>query len=124
MAQRPLRPCRRPGCRRLTADGWCDEHWPEPRPGKPHQRGESAAWHRFYDLPAWQTLRGAQLIREPWCAECTRLGIRERATVVDHIRPHRGQLELFLDAGNLQSLCKLHHDQKTMRERRERGEFR
>lgn len=32
------------------------------------------------------------------------------ATVVDHVKPHRGDLELFLDRTNLQSLCKPCHD--------------
>lgn len=32
------------------------------------------------------------------------------ATVVDHITPHKGDIDLFLDSRNLQSLCKQHHD--------------
>ncbi len=32
------------------------------------------------------------------------------ATVVDHIKPHRGDPSLFFGAANLQSLCKWHHD--------------
>ena len=38
------------------------------------------------------------------------------ATVVDHIKPHRGNELLFYDARNLQSLCKLHHDSTKQRE--------
>lgn len=38
------------------------------------------------------------------------LGRVVMASVVDHIKPHRGNLELFLDADNLQSLCKRCHD--------------
>ena len=45
----------------------------------------------MYNLPIWtDKLRPAQLLREPFCRECARQGIRTRATVVDHIRPHRG----------------------------------
>lgn len=36
-----------------------------------------------------------------------------RASVTDHIRPHRGDVELFRDQKNHQSLCKRHHDEKT-----------
>ena len=34
----------------------------------------------------------------------------EVATVVDHIRAHKGNEALFFDANNLASLCKTHHD--------------
>ena len=36
-----------------------------------------------------------------------------KATVVDHIIPHRGDQKLFWDRGNWQALCKRHHDIKT-----------
>lgn len=32
------------------------------------------------------------------------------ADVVDHIKAHKGDLDLFHDPSNLQSLCKHHHD--------------
>ena len=32
------------------------------------------------------------------------------ATVVDHIKPHRGDIDLAYDPDNLQSLCKPCHD--------------
>lgn len=38
------------------------------------------------------------------------------AKVVDHIKPHRGDKELFWDSTNWQSLCKRHHDIKTATE--------
>ena len=41
-----------------------------------------------------------------------------KATVVDHIIPHRGDAKLFWDEGNWQSLCKNCHDHKTMTEDR------
>ena len=39
-----------------------------------------------------------------------------RATVVDHIKPHRGDQKLFWDQNNWQPLCKEHHDRKTLNE--------
>ncbi|SPA17227.1 Putative phage holin (fragment) [Cupriavidus taiwanensis] len=44
-----------------------------------------------------------------------------RATVVDHVRPHRGDRRLFLDRTNLQSLCKLCHD--SVKQRMEHGQM-
>lgn len=38
-----------------------------------------------------------------------------QATVVDHIKPHRGDVELFRDSENLQSLCKHCHDSHKQR---------
>ncbi|WP_455873077.1 hypothetical protein [Rhizobium yanglingense] len=32
------------------------------------------------------------------------------ATIVDHIKAHKGNGELFCDPSNLQSFCKRHHD--------------
>lgn len=120
MASKPLRPCRHPGCPELTRDGWCPKHRPQ------HRRRVSADYHGWYLLPIWtDDLRPAQLLREPWCRECARLyppddpRSRTRATVVDHIRPFRGDWALFVDPANHQSLCKHHHDQKTVREQAE-----
>jgi 5-methylcytosine-specific restriction protein A len=39
--------------------------------------------------------------------------IYTKATVVDHIIPHRGNQRLFWDQNNWQALCKRHHDLKT-----------
>lgn len=38
------------------------------------------------------------------------LGQTVVASVADHIRPHKGDMALFLDRANLQSLCKPCHD--------------
>ena len=115
MAMKPLRPCRRPGCSALTREGYCPKHKP-----KPAARRESAEYHAWYSLPIWtDDLRPTQLLREPWCRECAKRGIRTRATVVDHITPHRGDWAKFIDPTNLQSLCKTCHDRKTAREQAE-----
>ena len=117
MAVKTLRPCRKPGCPELTRQGWCDKHKPI------YQRGESADWHWMYGTPLWkQRLRPTQLLREPFCRMCAAEGHRTRATVADHIVPHRGDWALFSDPDNLQSVCKRHHDQKTMQEQRERAQ--
>ena len=112
MARKPLRPCRKPGCPALTREGYCPAHKP-----KGTKRQGSEEWHWMYTTRQWrEELRPAQLLREPFCRVCAKQGIRTRATVVDHRTPHRGNWTLFIDPGNHQSLCKHHHDQKTMRE--------
>ncbi len=123
MASKPLRPCRHPGCPALTRDGWCPVHKPKQTP-----RRESAQWHSWYSLPVWTgQLRPAQLLREPFCRECAKRGIRTRATDVDHIRDHKGDWARFADPANLESLCHSCHSRKTAREvaakRRKNGEI-
>lgn len=116
MAQKPLRPCRHPGCQNLTRSGYCERHQ---RPKAPRQ--SSAEYHSWYSLPIWKDdLRPKQLLLEPFCRQCAAEGKRVRATTVDHIRPHRGDWALFVDPNNRQSLCKRHHDQKTAREMAQR----
>ena len=46
----------------------------------------------------------------PLCVMCQADGRVEPATVVDHIKPHRGDSAMFWDRSNWQSLCKRHHD--------------
>lgn len=112
MAMKPLRPCRYPGCSALTREGYCPEHKP-----KQTVRRESAAWHGWYSLPVWtEELRPNQLLKEPFCRECTRCGFRVYATDVDHIRDHKGDWSRFVDPDNLESLCHSCHSRKTMRE--------
>ena len=115
MAQKPLRPCKHPGCPNLTRDGWCPKHRPK------HVRKRSAAYHGWYLLPIWTNhLRPDHLLEEPFCRVCAAKGYRVRAEVVDHIQPHRGDWGLFSDPANLQSLCKRCHDQKTAAEQRQK----
>lgn len=116
MANKPLRPCRHPGCRELVASGYCAAHQP-----KRADRKESAQWHWMYELPIWkQVLRPGQLLREPFCRECAKRGERVKATVVDHVVPHRGDMGKFSNPDNLQSLCESCHNRKTLQERNAR----
>ena len=68
------------------------------------------SWHYLYNRKAWKELRLDLLAKEPVCVFWLREGKLTPATVVDHIQAHKGDIALFLDPENLQSLCKLHHD--------------
>lgn len=67
-------------------------------------------WHHLYQTSAWQRLRHAQLSMQPLCEFCLLTEDITEAEVVDHRRAHKGDLDLFHDPNNLQSLCKHHHD--------------
>ena len=111
----PFKPCRHPSCPNLVrGGGYCRLHQ------KAHTapRGESENRHSLYSGAEWKKLRAYQLMREPYCRECARHGITKRAEDVDHIIPHRGDLRLFRDTENLQSLCHSCHSRKTIAEQR------
>ncbi len=64
----------------------------------------------LYNSKRWYRLRHHQLREHPLCALCAKLAQVTAATVVDHVVPHRGDVDLFFDPDNLQSLCKRCHD--------------
>lgn len=72
---------------------------------------------RLYHLRDWERASRRRLAEFPFCAECQRNGRTEAATVTDHIIPHRGNLDLFWDAKNHQSLCESCHGVKSRSER-------
>ena len=115
MSEKPLRPCRYPGCYELVSDGYCAKHQPPKRSGQRSAEAESWRWMYFTD--EWRKdLRPTQLMREPFCRECARAGRRVRATDVDHIVDHKGDWAVFCARGNLESLCHSCHSRKTARE--------
>jgi len=76
------------------------------RQRNPEQR--SSARKRGYGS-AWDKARVGFLRLHPHCSACGREGLIVRATVVDHVVPHRGDQRLFWDASNWQALCTNHH---------------
>ena len=53
------------------------------------------------------------LVAHQLCEHFLKEGKYTKATVVYHIRPHRGAPELFWNPDNWQALCKKCHDKKT-----------
>lgn len=71
----------------------------------------------------WQQARAGWLRSHPLCVHCERDGRTVAADEVDHIVPHKGNMELFWDAygerypgAGWMSLCKHHHSLKTATE--------
>lgn len=58
----------------------------------------------------WQKPREGFLKNHPLCVDHESRGQVVAATIVDHIVPHRGDMKLFWDRNNWQSLCKICHD--------------
>lgn len=117
MPSKPPRPCRYPGCPELTADPtrYCDAHLKLTRRHQDRERGSST--ERGYD-GRWRRYRKTYLAEHPLCVICLAKDpevIRE-ATMVDHIVPHKGDMKLFWDPKNHQSLCTECHGVKTAKE--------
>lgn len=117
MPYKPFKPCAHPGCARLVppTEMYCERHkalHPKPRYDCKYNHERASAHARGY-TKQWQSARRGYLAANPLCVECLKEGRYERATVVDHIIPHRGNMDRFWDRDNWQSLCKRHHDVKT-----------
>ena len=113
LPRRPKMPCAHPGCPALVEPGthYCKEH------KALHPEYTRSASRRGYGSK-WQRMSKAFLQKHPLCVECMKEDPPKyvAATVVDHIVPHRGNQKLFWDKKNWQSLCKKHHDIKTLTE--------
>lgn len=71
---------------------------------------EAKAWQHLYKTTRWTKLRLIHLSAEPLCRMCKDEGRITPATVVDHIKAHKGDETLFWNMGNWQSLCSSHHN--------------
>lgn len=115
-----VRLCGFPGCQKLAQGYYCPEHRAladrrKAEGGKKlfrgTQRKASAQWHSLYSSARWRAMRSRFLAGHPVCVQCG-----ARATVADHIVPHRGDVSLFYNEANLQALCARCHSAKTLAE--------
>jgi 5-methylcytosine-specific restriction enzyme A len=113
MPTKPKRPCSYPGCPELTAEQYCTMHQRQVTSEYDRRRGSAAS--RGYDQ-RWREARQRYLMQHPLCSECERKGKVTAVSVVDHIKPHKGDMTLFWNESNWQALCKPCHDSKTARE--------
>jgi hypothetical protein len=128
MPLRLERVCKQYGCGERTGSlsGYCVDH--EAHNDKTERRrrydaDRNKSPHRkFYGTKAWANLKQWQLSRFPMCTDFDDDGspCRNPATVVHHRIDHAGDWRLFIDARNLQSLCKRHHDAITLSRNKER----
>jgi 5-methylcytosine-specific restriction protein A len=81
---------------------------------RPVRDDRPSAAARGYDR-RWQRYRLAFLREHPLCEceECKAVGRLLPSSIVDHVIPHRGDMELFWDPGNHQAMSKPCHDRKT-----------
>lgn len=114
MPSRAKQICKAPGCGRLIDDiGYCLRHAHiQAQYEKAKEKARQSASARGYDSK-WRKARIGYLAKHPLCVACAKLGIVQAANVVDHVIPHKGNLNLFWNSDNWQALCKSCHDTKT-----------
>lgn len=128
MATKPLRPCNKVGCNKLTDSGYCDEHTKvikrqrferdkelkknrDKRYDKFKRNKQSKS---FYDSDGWRAVRQLALRRDRnLCVLCFNHKRMVKADVVDHIIPIQVDWSKRLLLNNLQSLCHACHNRKT-----------
>lgn len=109
MPMKMRRPCAHRGCPNTAEKRYCKEHAHLERQrdkarGTAAQRGYGGRWQRYREI---------YLQKHPLCVECLKHKRVVPAKVVDHIKPHKGDYELFWREDNHQSLCTYHHNLKT-----------
>lgn len=115
MPNKPLKPCCFPRCFELTPHRYCEYHRKKRQHDYDQRRGSASS--RGYDA-RWRRARSSFLKRNPVCVRCEQEGKVVAAIVVDHIKPHKGDRELFWDYSNWQALCTSCHSRKTVLEDR------
>jgi 5-methylcytosine-specific restriction endonuclease McrA len=74
-------------------------------------REQNAPWLGWYRLQRWRRLRWQILVRDNFtCKLCGKLEGDSSQLVADHVKAHRGNVDLFWDPNNLQALCKACHN--------------
>jgi len=107
MPTAPLHFCAAPGCPARVRARYCSAH---SRAKREQQSTYSPEARGLYGR-AWNKARSTWLGQHPYCQVCGHL-----ANEVDHIRPHRGDRQLFWARENWQSLCTSCHSKKTRAE--------
>ena len=101
MPYKPKKPCKYPGCLKLTNGSFCEEHAKQDARGyeKYHRDPET---HKRYGR-AWKRIRDRYIAAHPLCEECKANGRLVPAQEVHHIKPLSAGGDHSED--NLMALC-------------------
>jgi 5-methylcytosine-specific restriction endonuclease McrA len=81
----------------------------------PPSRRSTTKWHHLYASHAWR--KASEAFRASpdgaLCVACKARGIVRASELVDHIRPHNGDLRLFWDRSNWAAMCWSCHSAKS-----------
>lgn len=112
MPYKPKRPCSYPGCPKLSAGRFCEEHTKEEARRYERYQRDPATSKRYGS--AWRKVRDRYRAAHPLCEHCLELGRFTSAQDVHHIKPlAQGGTN---DSDNLRALCTPCHSEITARE--------
>ena len=116
MPYKPKKPCKYPGCSKLTEGSYCVEHAHIMYQRYNRNRRDPEINERYHN-EEWRRIREAFIITYPFCQICKKYGNLVPASEVHHIKPlAEGGTN---DFSNLISLChRCHH-----RIHAERGDY-
>lgn len=104
------KPCSKAGCKEYAIKyGYCANHQDsksitDKARGNANERGYGHEWRKA---------REQFLSINPLCVQCKKINRISAAKVVDHIKAHKGNKQLFWDKSNWQALCVSCHNRKT-----------
>ncbi|GHU99172.1 HNH endonuclease [Clostridia bacterium] len=114
MPNKPLKPCRSPGCPNLSEEYYCERHR-RAKAAEYNQFRRDPELQAFYNGSRWRAMAKRQLKRQPLCGRCLAEGRLSAARIADHIVSIKNGGARY-DADNLQSLCVACHNKKTAKE--------
>lgn len=117
VALKPVKPCKKMGCHKLTRDGYCDDHIhlksdfikEDRKFYDTHKKDKRIV--SFYNSKEWKNMRIKALERDNYlCVNCLLKGMYAQATSVHHIVKIKLDWARRLDIFNLKSLCEKCHN--------------
>lgn len=112
MPYKPKRPCSHPGCPKLTAGRFCEEH--DKQETKRYEKYDRDPEMKKRYGRTWKRIRDRYITLHPLCERCQKQGKIVKADEVHHIKPlSQGGSH---DFENLMSLCTSCHSEITARE--------
>jgi len=120
MPRNPGKPCAAWPCSAVVPTGttYCELHKKQHRKEYDvYRRPSYSKKNLLYETPQWRRERKIFLLNNPLCAPCLAAGRVTTASEVDHIEPHKGNMSLFWDSSNWESICKPCHNRKTAKEK-------
>lgn len=94
-------------------------HRAEKQPPRNRQSISRRRFAHLYDSARWRKCSRDFRKRFPICQKCEAAGIIKPSQLTDHVRPHRGNEELFWDESNWAALCNQCHNKKSAGESHE-----
>lgn len=106
MPHKPLKPCKYPGCPKLTKGSYCDEH--KGLVAKSYNKYSRSPDHAKKYGKSWRKVRERYVKKHPLCEKCLKEGRYVPVKEVHHILPiSKGGTN---EESNLMSLCRSCHN--------------